>query len=111
MRTIDGIVGTSNVTFSYTPPRIGNITSPPFNGGTMQILGTDFVDQGIAINIYEDGCVRHVQIFNLFLIPNYNANTTVLARKVKPIRNWLRYLSMDKQAMVCTYATTLTEVT
>ena len=55
---IDGVVGTSNVTFSYTPPRILNITAPPFKGGTMQILGNDFVDQDLAVTVYENGCSR-----------------------------------------------------
>jgi len=44
--------------FSYTPPSIVNITAPPLRGGTMEILGKDFVEQGIAVDIYEDSCVR-----------------------------------------------------
>ena len=55
---IDDVLGASNVTFSYMPPSITNITSPPFKGGTMQILGKDFVAQGIAIDVYEGGCTR-----------------------------------------------------
>eukprot|EP00943_MAST-04B_sp_MAST-4B-sp1_P002428 g2428.t1 len=55
---IDGVVGASNVTFSYTPPRILNITAPPFKGGTMQIIGNDFVDQDLAVTVYENGCSR-----------------------------------------------------
>ena len=55
---VDGIAGTSNVNFSYAPPFIGNITSPPLKGGTMQISGRDFVNQHLLVNVYEGGCIR-----------------------------------------------------
>ena len=47
-----------NVNFSYAPPFIGNITSPPLKGGTMQISGRDFVNQHLLVNVYEGGCIR-----------------------------------------------------
>ena len=55
---IIAIIGTSNVKFSYAPPNISKIISPPFLGGTMQVIGTDFVDKNIVITIYENGCSR-----------------------------------------------------
>ncbi len=45
--------------FSYLPPNITHVTSPPFNGGTIQITGTDFgFDMSlIDILVYDDnGC-------------------------------------------------------
>ena len=71
----------------------------------MQILEKDFVAQGIAIDVYEDGCTRPCS--DIKVVSDSNANTVVYGGETT--RNWSKSLSMDKRAMVCTYATALIE--
>jgi hypothetical protein len=53
--TVDGIVSTYTVVFSYQRPNISAIASPPFKGGTLQILGTNFGASVGEITIGVDG--------------------------------------------------------
>ena len=76
--TIDGLASIeSSANFSYLPPNISSLHSPPFQGGSIQIFGGNFGNIITAISIVVDNrdCTRYCtgpEVFDDHLLCQYN---------------------------------------
>ena len=76
--TIDGLASLENLAnFSYLPPNISSLISPPFEGGSIQIFGKNFGNALAAVNIVVDNgeCARSCtgpELFDDHLLCQYD---------------------------------------
>eukprot|EP00942_MAST-04A_sp_MAST-4A-sp1_P012240 g12240.t1 len=73
--TIDGVAASSTeILFSYKAANITSVISPPFNGGVITLMGTDFgstINDVDIINVYNtNGCSFECVVLELFLAPS-----------------------------------------